>query len=209
MLILVVVLFLFCWGSRLSMEISIKVGLDTFSQGMYFLRIAINLLPYVHSCLNPFIYSLMSKNFRRSMRRRLQCLVSCSCTASCCRSFSNSLSARRNFHSSEYSPPNTPSLNQRNREQINLNTMQFLPEEEVGNLSVNEGGGGGAGAAGVGETIRLRQFARRHPTKSTPLLMMHHHNVNSQRSGGSAFTTSVVAVPESAAGNPPHVDCCL
>lgn len=80
MLILVIVLFLICWGSRLSMEILIKVGLDTFSQEIYFLRIAINLLPYVHSCLNPFIYSLMSKNFRRSMWRRLHC-----CCAPCTR----------------------------------------------------------------------------------------------------------------------------
>lgn len=79
MLILVIVLFLICWGSRLSMEIMIKVGLDTFSQEIYFVRIAINLLPFVHSCLNPFIYSLMSKTFRRSMWRRLHC-----CCAPCC-----------------------------------------------------------------------------------------------------------------------------
>lgn len=83
MLILVIVLFLICWGSRLSMEISIKVGLSTFSQEIYFLRIAINLLPYVHSCLNPFIYSLMSKNFRRSMWRRIHCCC-CFCTGNYC-----------------------------------------------------------------------------------------------------------------------------
>lgn len=81
MLILVIALFLICWGSRLSMEISIKVGLNTFSHEMYILRVAINLLPYVHSCLNPFIYSLMSKNFRRSMWRRWKCCC-CLCNGS-------------------------------------------------------------------------------------------------------------------------------
>ena len=197
MLILVVVLFLICWGSRLSMEILIKVGLDTFSQEMYYLRIVINLLPFVHSCLNPFIYSLMSKNFRRSMRRRLQCLVRCSCNDECCcRPSLNSFSNRMNFHSSDYSPP--PSMNQRNNrrdEPINLNTMQCpIPESEQVGCEV----GGGS------ETIRMRQFGRyRHPTKSTPLLM-HHHN-NSKPS----YCTSVVVVPESTTGDPPHVDCCL
>lgn len=96
MLILVIVLFLICWGSRLSMEMAIKFGLDNFSPEIYFLRIAINLLPYVHSCLNPFIYSLMSKNFRRSMIRRLHsCFRSC---RSCC--------CRRRHHPSggDYSP---------------------------------------------------------------------------------------------------------
>lgn len=94
MLILVIVLFLICWGSRLSMEISIKIGLSTFSQEIYFLRIAINLLPYVHSCLNPFIYSLMSKNFRRSMWRRIHCC--CCFWTGCCprrRCFCNATSS--------------------------------------------------------------------------------------------------------------------
>lgn len=84
MLILVIVLFLICWGSRICMEISIKVGLESFSQGIYFLRVVINMLPYVHSCLNPFIYSLMSKNFRRSMWRRIHSCCCCICDNSAC-----------------------------------------------------------------------------------------------------------------------------
>lgn len=210
MLILVVVLFLICWGSRLSMEILIKVGLDTFSQEMYYLRIVINLLPFVHSCLNPFIYSLMSKNFRRSMRRRLQCLVRCSCAngggggccCCCCPSF-NSFGNRMNFHSSEYSPP--PSMNQRNNrrdEPNNINTMQCLPEEEVGDGEI------GVDNA-VGETIQMRQFGRYHPNKSTPLLMHHHHNSSNKQRFTPTYSTSVVVLPESTNGDPPHVDCCL
>ena len=57
MLILVIVLFLICGGSRLMLEIFIKYGLDTYSQVEYSTRVAINLLPYIHSCINPFIYT--------------------------------------------------------------------------------------------------------------------------------------------------------
>lgn len=111
MLILVIILFLICWGSRLSMEISIKVGLDNYSREMYALRIIINLLPYIHSCINPFIYSLMSKNFRRSMWRRWQRLSTAftCCCHSCC--IPTTLSSRRCLcHHSPTSPSSSPCL---------------------------------------------------------------------------------------------------
>lgn len=41
------------------------------------LQIVINLLPFVHSCLNPIIYGFMSKNFRSRMR--------CACRSYVCR----------------------------------------------------------------------------------------------------------------------------
>lgn len=122
MLILVIILFLICWGSRLSMEISIKVGLDNYSREMYALRIVINLLPYIHSCINPFIYSLMSKNFRRSMRRRCQRLSSncCggfggtsggtpfACCCHCCYVPTDQSSRRCLCHHSPISPSSSP-----------------------------------------------------------------------------------------------------
>ena len=56
MLILVVLLFLFCWGPRLLLNTLIKWGLSSYDTIVYQLRIAFNLLPFIHSCLNPFIY---------------------------------------------------------------------------------------------------------------------------------------------------------
>lgn len=69
MLILVVILFLVCWGPRLIMEIVIKCCLSTFNHAIYTLRIVFYLLPFVHSCLNPIVYGFMSTKFRRRMLR--------------------------------------------------------------------------------------------------------------------------------------------
>lgn len=72
MLILVVVLFLVCWGLPIIMEVIIKFNLHSFTPTVYTLRVTFKLLPFIHACMNPFIYSFMSKNFRRSLQRQLQ-----------------------------------------------------------------------------------------------------------------------------------------
>ena len=69
MLILVVILFLVCWGPRLLLNVLIKWGLSSFDSTIYRLRISFYLMPFIHSCLNPIIYSFMSSNFRRMLRR--------------------------------------------------------------------------------------------------------------------------------------------
>ncbi|XP_037071564.1 cholecystokinin receptor type A-like [Pollicipes pollicipes] len=71
MLILVIALFLVCWGPRLIMEIVLKVGLAVFSPVIYTVRITFFLMPFIHACINPFVYCFMSRNFQRSMRRQL------------------------------------------------------------------------------------------------------------------------------------------
>ena len=72
MLILVVVLFLVCWGLPIIMQVIIKFNLHSFTPTVYTLRVTFNLLPFIHACMNPFIYSFMSKNFRRALRRQLE-----------------------------------------------------------------------------------------------------------------------------------------
>ncbi|KAF0298511.1 Galanin receptor type 2 [Amphibalanus amphitrite] len=72
MLLLVIALFLICWGPRLIMDVILKVGLETYSRESYAMRIAFFLMPFIHACINPFVYCFMSKNFQRSMRRQLQ-----------------------------------------------------------------------------------------------------------------------------------------
>lgn len=56
MLILVVVLFLVCWGPRLLLNALMKWGLSSYDHTVYHLRIAFYLLPFIHSCINPVIY---------------------------------------------------------------------------------------------------------------------------------------------------------
>lgn len=64
MLLLIVILFLICWGPRLIMNVAIKLGLESFSNLMYSARVGVYLLSFIHSALNPFVYGLMSSNFR-------------------------------------------------------------------------------------------------------------------------------------------------
>ncbi len=65
MLVLIVLLFLLCWGPRLIMNVLIKLGLTSFTHSAYTARIACYLLSFIHSALNPFVYGLMSSNFRK------------------------------------------------------------------------------------------------------------------------------------------------
>lgn len=67
MLILVIALFLGCWGPRLIMHVIIKYGLSNFTNYEYNLRVGAYLLSFAHSAINPIIYGFMSTNFRRMM----------------------------------------------------------------------------------------------------------------------------------------------
>ena len=78
MLICVVILFFICWGPRFIMEIIIKSHTITqFNHALYWSRVILFLLPFVHAVINPIIYMIMSKNFRTSLRvlghRRCYC----------------------------------------------------------------------------------------------------------------------------------------
>ncbi|ODN02604.1 Galanin receptor type 2 [Orchesella cincta] len=101
MLILIIILFLVCWGPKLILTITLKLafifGLPIYSQEVYVCRVAFSLIPFVHSCINPIVYSFMSKNFRRSMNRQLgRCCVVCGCKCNCnnCGNHRNSIPLR-------------------------------------------------------------------------------------------------------------------
>ena len=64
MLLLVIALFLVCWGPRLIFNVIVKLGLQGYGTSTYNIRIASYLLSFVHSALNPFVYGLMSSTFR-------------------------------------------------------------------------------------------------------------------------------------------------
>lgn len=67
MLLFIVGLFLLCWGPRLIMQVMIKSGLETYSQGAYAAKVIFVLLSAIHSALNPFVYGFMSTNFRNML----------------------------------------------------------------------------------------------------------------------------------------------
>uniref|UniRef100_A0A0P4VXT6 G-protein coupled receptors family 1 profile domain-containing protein n=1 Tax=Scylla olivacea TaxID=85551 RepID=A0A0P4VXT6_SCYOL len=72
MLIVVVVLFLLCWGPSIIMGV------------FYNFNIIFVLLPFIHCCINPVIYCSMSKNFRRAVKQYLSCRRTNTSTASSC-----------------------------------------------------------------------------------------------------------------------------
>lgn len=85
MLILVIVLFLICWGPKLILAIALKLatifGVELYTPSVYNARVIFSLIPFIHSCFNPFIY-MTGRNFRRSMSRqlaRLGAILGCNC----------------------------------------------------------------------------------------------------------------------------------
>ncbi|KAK3090420.1 hypothetical protein FSP39_011719 [Pinctada imbricata] len=67
-LIAVVVVFLICWGPPLIMDAVLKFSPELgFSNTAFYIRTSLGCLPYLQSCMNPFIYCFMSKKFRKSV----------------------------------------------------------------------------------------------------------------------------------------------
>lgn len=69
MLIVIVLLFVLCWGPNIIVDMLIGLGKQTFTQEFYVFKWVSSLLPFVHCCMNPVIYCFMSKNFRASMAK--------------------------------------------------------------------------------------------------------------------------------------------
>ncbi|XP_061167303.1 cholecystokinin receptor-like [Saccostrea echinata] len=86
MLIAVVLVFLICWGPKLIFDVISKMAPEIlFYNEVFRIKIAIECLPYIQSCVNPFVYCFMSKKFRESIRMscrsaHLEChLQACFC----------------------------------------------------------------------------------------------------------------------------------
>nr|AKQ63023.1 orphan G-protein coupled receptor 23 [Platynereis dumerilii] len=78
MLLTIIVIFLLCWGPKLILTILKRHELAMLHrEDAFAINLAINLLPYLQSAVNPIIYGFMSKNFRRSLRSacRSRCKV--------------------------------------------------------------------------------------------------------------------------------------
>ncbi|XP_005110494.2 cholecystokinin receptor type A-like [Aplysia californica] len=96
MLITIILAFFLCWGPKLLLAILQRVGFQwMFSPQALNTKIILNLLPFVHSCLNPIIYGFMSKSFRTRMQ--------CACRSYICRKTHPSLQqGRRLLAGSDY-----------------------------------------------------------------------------------------------------------
>ncbi|KAL7634542.1 UNVERIFIED_CONTAM: hypothetical protein RMT77_014919 [Armadillidium vulgare] len=72
MLVVVVLLFIACWGPILVLNVLQAYSIvPEYGIKLKHWRTALDLLSYCNSCMNPVVYGFMSKNFRKGFKRAL------------------------------------------------------------------------------------------------------------------------------------------
>ncbi|XP_038846816.1 galanin receptor 2a [Salvelinus namaycush] len=76
MIIIVAVLFCLCWLPHHLVILCMWFGHFPLNHTTYILRILSHLVAYANSCLNPIVYALVSKHFRKGFRKVFDCVLS-------------------------------------------------------------------------------------------------------------------------------------
>uniref|UniRef100_A0A8C4T9E1 G-protein coupled receptors family 1 profile domain-containing protein n=1 Tax=Erpetoichthys calabaricus TaxID=27687 RepID=A0A8C4T9E1_ERPCA len=76
MIIIVAVLFCLCWLPHHVINLWLWYGYFPLNQATYVFRILSHLVSYANSCLNPIVYALVSKHFRKGFKKVFSCLLS-------------------------------------------------------------------------------------------------------------------------------------
>lgn len=74
LIIIVAALFCLCWLPHHLVILCMWFGSFPLNHTTYILRILSHLVAYTNSCLNPIVYALVSKNFRKGFRNVFSCL---------------------------------------------------------------------------------------------------------------------------------------
>ncbi|XP_072348124.1 galanin receptor 2b-like [Scyliorhinus torazame] len=75
MIIIVAVLFCLCWLPHHVVILCFWFGYFPFNKATYALRLVSHCLSYANSCLNPIVYALISKHFRKRFKQVFTCLL--------------------------------------------------------------------------------------------------------------------------------------
>ncbi|XP_077172228.1 LOW QUALITY PROTEIN: galanin receptor 2b-like [Paroedura picta] len=75
MIIIVTVLFCLCWLPYHVVVLRYLYGDFPFNQTTYAFRLLSHCMAYANSCLNPIVYALVSKHFRKGFKRVFSCLL--------------------------------------------------------------------------------------------------------------------------------------
>ncbi|OCT62990.1 galanin receptor 2a [Xenopus laevis] len=75
MIIIVAVLFCLCWLPHHLVILCVWFGYFPLNNFTYALRILSHLVSYANSCVNPVVYALVSKHFRKGFRKIFRCLL--------------------------------------------------------------------------------------------------------------------------------------
>nr|AIU47917.1 Galanin receptor 2a [Dicentrarchus labrax] len=73
MIIIVAALFCLCWLPHHLIILCMWLGSFPLNHATYVLRILSHLVAYTNSCLNPIVYALVSKHFRKGFRKVFSC----------------------------------------------------------------------------------------------------------------------------------------
>ncbi|XP_048357781.1 galanin receptor type 3 [Sphaerodactylus townsendi] len=75
MIVAVAVLFCLCWLPHHLVILCFWFGYFPFNRATYVCRLASHCLSYANSCLNPIVYALISKHFRKRFKQVFTCLL--------------------------------------------------------------------------------------------------------------------------------------
>ncbi|XP_015261455.1 PREDICTED: galanin receptor type 3 [Gekko japonicus] len=75
MIVAVAVLFCLCWLPHHLVILCFWFGSFPFNRATYVCRLASHCLSYANSCLNPIVYALISKHFRKRFKQVFTCLL--------------------------------------------------------------------------------------------------------------------------------------
>ena len=76
MIIIVTVLFCICWLPYHVVILCYLYGDFPFNPTTYAIRILSHCMAYANSCLNPIVYALVSKHFRKGFKKVFSCILS-------------------------------------------------------------------------------------------------------------------------------------
>lgn len=75
MIVAVAILFCLCWLPHHLVILCFWFGHFPFNRATYACRLASHCLSYANSCLNPIVYALVSKHFRKRFKQVFTCLI--------------------------------------------------------------------------------------------------------------------------------------
>ncbi|XP_006026058.2 galanin receptor type 3 [Alligator sinensis] len=75
MIVAVAILFCLCWMPHHLVILCFWFGHFPFNRATYACRLASHCLSYANSCLNPIVYALISKHFRKRFKQVFTCLL--------------------------------------------------------------------------------------------------------------------------------------
>ncbi|XP_043924030.1 galanin receptor 2b-like [Protopterus annectens] len=75
MIIIVAVLFCICWLPHHVVILCFWFGHFPFNKATYAIRLVSHCMSYANSCLNPIVYALISKHFRKRFKQVFTCLL--------------------------------------------------------------------------------------------------------------------------------------